>query len=65
MSGKKKVKYPKRPKASASLEAWQNYYAKIKEVDRKNADIKSRKKKKESLMKTVTAHIHGVGRGRK
>jgi len=55
----KKVKYPKRPKTSASLEVWTRYKDRIKEVDRKNADRISRKKKKESLMKQVTAHIHG------
>lgn len=49
----KKRKYPKQPKASASLQTWQNYHARCKEVDRYNASIVSDKKKKSSIISSV------------
>ena len=46
----KKKKYPKAPKATASLQVWQNHQAKCKEVDRYNASIQSDKKKKATVI---------------
>lgn len=46
-------KYPKAPKAKASLEVWKNHETKIKEVDKYNADLERDKKAKESLIKKV------------
>lgn len=46
-------KYPKKPKASASLQTMENYLAKRKEVDKANAKIKSDIAKKASLRKKI------------
>lgn len=61
----KALKYPKRPKSTASLETWQNYVKKCDEIDKRNRErlrdwerkvkeIESREKKRQSLMKTAT-----------
>lgn len=50
---KKLLKYPKKPKAGASVTTLQNYISKCKEVDRKNAEIKREEKKRNDLKKTV------------
>lgn len=55
----KKIKYPKRPKKTASLEVWERYNARIKEVDRKNNEVKARANKKATLIKSVEKHING------
>ena len=63
----KLLKYPKRPKASASLETWERYYAKIKEIDKENKrrvseyhrklkEIEAAKKKKEELKRKIANH---------
>lgn len=46
-------KYPKAPKATASLKVWENYHAKCKDVDKFNAPIIAADKKKESVKKSV------------
>lgn len=51
----KKVKYPKKPKASASAQVMENYLAKCKEVDKKNAEIKKEQDKKIALKKKIDA----------
>lgn len=47
-------KYPKKPKASASVSTLENYLRRCKEVDKHNAAIKSEAKKKESLRKRIS-----------
>lgn len=53
------LKYPRKPKASASNQVMENYLAKVKEVDKRNAaneaDYKREKSKKETLKKKVAA----------
>lgn len=46
-------KYPKKPKASASVTTLENYIAKCKQVDKDNAQIKSSKTKRANLLKQV------------
>ena len=46
-------KYPKQPKASASLKSWENYQQKCKDVDKFNAPIIAAEKKKERIKKSV------------
>lgn len=53
MAAKKLVKYPKKPKAGASVTALENYIAKCKEVDKKNAEIRKSNAKRETLKKQV------------
>lgn len=55
----KKIKYPKRPKKSASLEVWARYNDRIKEIDKKNNERKTRASKKANLIKSVEKHISG------
>jgi hypothetical protein len=47
-------KYPKKPKASASLSAMENYLDKCKQIDKENAQIKADMKKKETLKKKIS-----------
>lgn len=42
-------KYPKKPKASASLATMENYLARCKEIDKENARIKADEKKRKAL----------------
>lgn len=53
----KKLKYPKKPKAGASIAAMENYLSKRKEIDKKNASRNSEynkaKSKRESLKKQI------------
>jgi hypothetical protein len=55
----KKIKYPKRPKKSASLEVWGRYNDRIKEIDKRNNEAKTRASKKANLIKSVEKHING------
>jgi hypothetical protein len=48
--GAKKLKYPKKPKATASLEVWERYTARCKEVDKINAQKEADAKKKAALI---------------
>jgi acetyl-CoA carboxylase beta subunit len=62
----KKIKYPKAPKRSASVEVWERYYERIKEIDKLNAQrmaeynrklkqIEADKKKKEALIHKISS----------
>lgn len=52
----KKKKFPKAPKAGASLEVWQNHNAKIAEVNKHNNQIDAdAKKKKQEIEKAKKA----------
>ncbi len=53
MATKKLVKYPKRPKASASAQTLKNYIQRCKDVDKKNAEIAREKAQIVSLKKQV------------
>lgn len=44
-------KYPKKPKHSAPLSAWENYDAKCRAVDKHNTELARDAKKKQSLIK--------------
>jgi len=46
----KKKKYPKRPKASSSLQVWQNFERRCKEVDRLNKQAEQQAKQKKALI---------------
>ena len=48
-----KKKYPKKPKASASLKVWENYKVKVKDVDKYNAQLEADKRKKAALIKQL------------
>ena len=54
MAGKLKLsKYPKKPKANASVSTLENYISRCKEVDKKNAEVRKSNAKRESLKKSV------------
>jgi len=54
MAGKLKLsKYPKKPKATASVSALETYIARCKEVDKKNAEKRKMNAKRETLKKSV------------
>jgi len=55
MAALKLKKYPKKPKAKASLTVLENYMAKCKEIDKENAQKKAEHKKREDLAKKVKA----------
>ena len=48
-------KYPKAPKASASIEVKERYLQRCKEIDKENAKLKAEKKKSEDLSKKIAA----------
>lgn len=48
-------KYPKKPKATATVKQMENYLSKRKEVDKYNNQIKAEAKKKEALKKKIAA----------
>ena len=72
MKRPKMLKYPKAPKRSASVETWERYYKRLKEIDklnkqrlaeyqRKLKEIENAKKKKEELIRksqSYKAHHH-------
>jgi hypothetical protein len=47
-------KYPKKPKASASVEVMKRYLERCKAVDKDNAPIKKALKEKEALKKKIS-----------
>jgi len=49
----KKISYPKKPKSTASVATLENYIAKCKEVDKKNAEREKQAKKRKDLLKKV------------
>jgi len=55
MAKLKMLHYPKKPKANASISAMENYLAKTKEIDKKNAQRKAENSKKETLRKKIGA----------
>lgn len=64
----KKIKLPKQPKESASVETWKNYKKKVADVDKRNAaKLKPYKahlaeqKKKKSLIAGVKKHKAKIG----
>lgn len=46
----KMKKLPKKPKASASLQTWENYHKRVKAVQAYNRKLVADKKKKEKLI---------------
>lgn len=55
MAQLKLKKYPKKPRASASVAILENYLRKVKEVDNENRRIKSENAKQKQLAKKVAA----------
>lgn len=49
----KMLKYPRKPKASASIESKENYLKRVKEIDKENAKRKAFNKKSEDLSKKI------------
>lgn len=47
-------KYPRKPKATASVATLENYLAKRKQIDKENSTIKAQKAKHESLRKKIS-----------
>ncbi len=58
MAKVKLLKYPKKPKASASIESKERYLKRVSEIDKENNRRKALKKKDEAL----TKRIGSVGR---
>jgi len=57
MAGKKKLKkYPKKPKASASMATMERYLEKCKDIDKMNKPIVAHNKKVEDLRKKIINH---------
>ena len=53
MAKLKMLKYPRKPKASASIESKENYLKRVKEIDKENAKRKAINKKSEDLSKKI------------
>ena len=53
MATKKLLKYPKKPKSTASVQTLQNYINRCKEVDKRNAEIRKESAKRDTLKKQV------------
>ena len=53
MAKLKLKKYPRKPKATASVQVMENYLAKVKEIDKQNAKIKAENSKAVSLRKKI------------
>ena len=53
MAKTKKIKYPKKPKASASVATMEKYLERVKEVDKQNQELEKEKKKREELKKKI------------
>jgi hypothetical protein len=49
----KKVKYPKKPKANASVATMERYLQRCKDIDKVNAEKEKEAKKRESLKKSI------------
>ena len=72
----KMLKYPKKPKASASASVWERFDARVKEIDKENAarearykkelsHVHSDKKKKETLQKKYAGSLSGLAARRR
>lgn len=59
MAEKKLKKFPRKPKASASIAAKEAFLQKVKEVKQQNAKILSDRKKSKELDKRIEAAIKG------
>lgn len=55
MAKLKMLKYPKAPKASASVATKERYLARCREIDKENAKRKAENKKSEDLTKKIAA----------
>lgn len=55
------IKYPKKPKASASVATKENYLARIREIDKENANRRAENNRSAQLSK----HIAGIRQGKK
>ena len=55
MAKLKLKRYPKKPKASASVATMQNYLQRVREVDKENSRRKSENSKAASLRKKIGA----------
>lgn len=53
MAKLKMIKYPKKPKQSASIETKERYLARVREIDKENARRKAENKKSEELSKKI------------
>lgn len=53
------LKYPKKPKASASVATMERYLERVKEIDRENARRKADAKKADSLRKRISGIRNG------
>jgi predicted Holliday junction resolvase-like endonuclease len=53
MAKLKMIKYPKKPKQSASIETKERYLARVREIDKENAKRKAENKKSEELSKKI------------
>jgi len=62
MAKLKMLKYPKKPKQSASVDVLENYLRKVKEVDQENARRKKDNDRREKLAKQVAALRPGKSR---
>jgi hypothetical protein len=56
MAKSKKLKYPKKPKKTASVQVKENWLKRCKEIDKKNAEREKSKKKSESLSNQIANH---------
>jgi len=53
MAKKKMLKYPRKPKASASVKVMENYLERCKAIDKENAARTAENKKAEMLRKKI------------
>ena len=53
MAKLKMIKYPKKPKTTASIESKERYLARVREIDKENAKRKAENKKSEELSKKI------------
>lgn len=58
MAKVKLLKYPKKPKANASVSTMENYLKRVSEINKENAKRKAMVKKADGLRK----RIQGIGR---
>lgn len=49
----KMIKYPRKPKASASITTKENYLRKVKEIDKQNAERRRINQRSEQLSKQI------------
>jgi len=58
MAKLKSLRYPKKPKASASVATMENYLRRVSEVDKENRQRQAQNKKAEALRKRIS----GIGK---